>query len=126
MKANEHFYEVFSRGDVEAMDALWADAPHVTCLHPGMRLLAGRAAVMGSWESLLSRPPTLRLRCDHASVQLLGSVAVVTCYEGGGAEPAHLAATNVFVKDGEHWRMVHHHAGPLTHPVPRQDLASLN
>jgi hypothetical protein len=58
-----------------------------------------------------------RLRCDSPVVQLLGSVAVVLCYEGGGVDPAHLAATNVFVLEHGDWRMTHHHAGPLSHPM---------
>ena len=27
-------------------------------------------------------------------------------------------ATNLFVRDGKIWRMVHHHAGPIAGPIP--------
>lgn len=40
------------------------------------------------------------------------------CYEGIEAQPAHLAATNAFVLEDGAWRMVHHHAGPLSQPIP--------
>jgi hypothetical protein len=57
-------------------------------------------------------------------VSLVGDTAIVTCYEGGSDEPAHLAATNVFVLEDEAWRMVHHHAGPLARPVQRRRPSS--
>jgi len=56
--------------------------------------------------------------------QLLGDAALVTCYEGSNDDPAHLAATNVFVLEGERWRMVHHHAGPIASPVRRRQAPS--
>jgi hypothetical protein len=48
----------------------------------------------------------------------------VTCYEGNAHQPAHLAATNVFVLEDGQWRMVHHHAGPLARTITRQDAPS--
>jgi hypothetical protein len=100
------------------MSALWSKHSRVSCLHPGAPLLLGREAVLASWQAILKETPPFRLRCDSPVVQLLGSVAVVLCYEGGDIDPAHLAATNVFVLENGDWRMTHHHAGPLSHPTP--------
>jgi ketosteroid isomerase-like protein len=114
LAANERFYEAFSAGDLAAMKALWAEDVPVACLHPGQPLLLGRDAVMRAWAEILLQQPGFTLRGDDPRVQLLGDVAIVYCYEAGEDEAAHLAATNVFVRERASWRMVHHHAGPLS------------
>lgn len=124
--ANASFYQAFTAGDLAAMRALWAaDAP-LSCLHPGMPLLAGRGPVLESWAQILSRPPPSPMRCDQARVQLFEGTALVLCYEGSGERPSHLAATNVFVRERGHWRLVHHHAGPLSQPMERVPDRGLN
>jgi hypothetical protein len=99
------------------MSKLWAARTPVVCLHPGSTAIVGRDAVLESWKQILRG--STDMRCDDPSVQLLGEAAVVTCYEGNGSKPAHLAATNVFVLEEGEWRMVLHQAGPLTTPRPR-------
>jgi len=119
LQANAAFYEAFSEGDAAAMLRLWATRAPVVCFHPGSPVLIGREAVTESWRRMLRGRPTFRLRCDQAVVSLIGDTAIVTCYEGAGDQPAHLAATNVFVVEQGAWRMVHHHAGPLSTPLPK-------
>jgi ketosteroid isomerase-like protein len=115
--ANASFYQAFSDGDFAAMSALWAKRAAITCLHPGARGLFGRAPVLSSWEQILAgtRVP---MRCDRPVVRVVGTAALVTCYEANGDAPAHLAATNVFALEEGTWRMIHHQAGPLMSPVP--------
>jgi len=136
LQANAHFYRAFSRGDFVAMSQLWAQQAEVTCLHPGATLLRGHADVLSAWRQLISEPSPLEMRCEQPTVQIYETTAVVTCYEGNGDQPAHLAATNVFVLEAGEWRMVHHQAGPLAQllrasgpigagPGPRSD-SSLN
>jgi len=117
--ANAAFYRAFSQGDHAAMSELWARRAPVTCFHPLAPVLIGRRAVLASWLEILRESPPFELRCDHPVVHVFDGVAVVTCYEGNGDHPAHLAATNVFVLEAGHWRMVHHQAGPLSEPIPR-------
>lgn len=124
LEANAGFYAAFSAGDVVAMAKLWAEDVRITCLHPGSPLLVGRDAVLESWRVILREAPSSRLRCDHALVSLLGELAIVTGYEAAGEQPAHLAATNVFVNQQGAWRMVHHHAGPLSAPIRKPSAAS--
>ena len=118
LAANEAFYAAFSRRDAEAMDALWAREAQVACLHPGWEPLVGREAVVGSWRRILlggGAPPSIR--CEGATAHVEGDAAWVICAEvlPGGA----LAATNVFVREGGAWRIVHHHASPLPPPPPK-------
>jgi ketosteroid isomerase-like protein len=122
--ANAAFYRAFNGGDADAMCALWAERAPVACFHPGSPVLLGRASVLGSWREILRGRPPFELRCDRPAVQVLGDVAIVTCYEANGSRPAHLAATNVWVLEGGHWLMVHHQAGPLSGPLPKAPVPS--
>lgn len=117
--ANERFYRAFSQGDFLAMSALWAQRVPVACFHPTAPALIGRDAVLQSFRQILRGSPTFALRCEEAVVTVVNETAILTCYEGAGDEPAHLAATNVFVVEDGDWRMVHHHAGPLSQPIRR-------
>ena len=112
LRANRAFYDAFAGGDMEGMDALWAQRAPVACIHPGWPPLRGREDVMESWRSiLLDGPP--KIRCEQAQAQTLGDVGFVTCLEQ--LETGTLVATNVFVREDALWHMVHHQAGPLTH-----------
>lgn len=126
LQANEAFYRAFSRGDFEAMSELWAISAPIACLHPGAPLLSGRSAVLASWRQLLATAPSWRMVARDPKVHLFNDTAFVTCLEANGREPAHLVATNIFVLEAGRWRMVHHHAGPLTTPVPMQPISDLN
>ena len=121
LAANGRFYRAFSEGDLESMRALWAQHAPVACLHPGQPVLLGRDAVLRAWKDILQHQPGIELSSHEPSVQLFGDTAIVYCYEAASDQPAHLAASNVFVREGAVWRMVHHHAGPLAEPrAPRR------
>ncbi|MGO4725870.1 MULTISPECIES: nuclear transport factor 2 family protein [unclassified Inquilinus] len=116
LAANEAFYAALARGDAAAMTALWSHKRPVACIHPGWPVLAGREAVMRSWESILRTPP--RIVAEAARVLEYGDTAVVLCIERIGDN--RLAATNVFTREPEGWRMVHHQAGPTREATPQQ------
>ncbi len=127
LSANASFYRAFTDSDYAAMSELWADHAPVSCIHPGARTLIGRDAVLQSWKQILGGASRFELRCREPVVHVARDAAIVTCYEANDDEPAHLAATNVFVLEGGRWRMVHHQAGPLSSPVPKPPApASLN
>ena len=116
LATNEAFYRAFADGDIDAMEALWAEDVAVACIHPGWTPIAGRDAVMESWRVILGHPPPIRL--SEAEAFVLGETAFVIC-----AEVIHdvlLVATNIFVIENDDWRMVHHQAGP-TAAVPEPD-----
>jgi ketosteroid isomerase-like protein len=97
LEANQEFYRAFSRGDYAAMSELWAHQAPVACLHPGARLLSGRAAVLASFRELLAAAPAWKMVSRDATVHLFPPSAFVTCLEANGDQPAHLAATNIFL-----------------------------
>ena len=121
LAANATFYEAINRRDIAHMDDLWArDAP-LACIHPGWDALEGRDQVMQSWRSILGNPQSPRIEISEASPHVYGTTAFVVCVEtlDGNA----LVATNVFVREGAVWRLVHHHAGPIARrPAPRRPL----
>ncbi|HLK35151.1 MAG TPA: nuclear transport factor 2 family protein [Polyangiaceae bacterium] len=126
--ANARFYDAFTEGDFDEMADLWAEHAPVSCIHPLSPALSGRKAILETWKEILRSPPPVALRCERPTVHRLSTeVAIVTCYEGEGTHPAHLAATNVFAIEGGRWRMVHHHAGPLSRPIrPAPERPTLN
>ena len=108
LRANMEFYAAFGRGDMEAMEQVWSGADDITCIHPGWQALVGRDAVMESWKAILASPPGVR--CIGARAFVNGTTAYVICYESLG--DGVLVATNVFRRDDDDWRMIHHQAGP--------------
>jgi ketosteroid isomerase-like protein len=126
LASNEAFYDAFNSRDMDAMDRLWAKLAPVVCLHPGTTALHGRSQVIRSWQSILSSDGAPRVSVEGPRVVMLGldssgagapMAAMVLCYErvtdpdtGTGAV---LAATNVFVREGGEWRLVHHHSSAI-------------
>ena len=108
--ANEAFYLAFRARDLAGMDDVWAPRPDVTCLHPGWDALNGRDEVMESWRAILGNTEAPAVVCRGARARVIGDTGLVVCYEQLGQSV--LAATNIFVRDGAGWKMVHHHAGP--------------
>ena len=124
LAANLEFYRAFTNRDLAAMDALWARRAMVLCIHPGWTPLAGRDAVIASWRDILDHPEAPSVLCNDERAFLYGGVAVVLCEEElpGGR----LAATNIFLKEDGHWRMVHHQASPILTGSPEPPSQRLN
>jgi len=112
--ANEAFYVAFLSGDYDAMDGLWAREAQVSCIHPGWHHLMGRDVVMESWHSLIHNSELPDMKYSNAVASVYGEMAVVICYET--FPEAVLVATNIFVKEGGAWKIVHHQAGGSPEP----------
>lgn len=112
LAANEAFYDAFDTGDMRAMASLWAERHEVACVHPGAAPLFGRQAVLRSWGDILSGSNRPAIQCLEPRCIAFERSGLVVCFEilAGGR----LAATNAFVREQGIWRMVHHHAGPVS------------
>ena len=108
---NRAFYAAFRQRDLDSMDELWATRVKVACVHPGWQPIRGREQVMASWRAILGQSSVPQIRCEDASAHVLGDTAFVLCEEVLGE--GRLAATNVFVREEDDWRLVHHQAGPM-------------
>ena len=111
LAANLEFYRAFATRDLAAMAELWAKAAPVACLHPGWAALKDRDAILESWRGILSSPDAPRIACYDEEVFVYGEVALVLCEEE--LEGGTLAASNLFVREDEVWRLAHHHAGQI-------------
>lgn len=111
LAANAAFYQAFEEADLDAMDELWArDAP-VACVHPGWSPLSDRVDILRAWQAIFDDPVPPRVVCEDEHVYVMGETAFVVCTERmqGGA----LAATNIYVREDDRWKMVHHHVSPI-------------
>lgn len=107
----EAFYRAFADRDADAMRQVWSATAPLSCIHPGGPPLTDRDDVLESWQAILENPETPDIRGMSMTVMLHGSTAVVTCLEDVDGDL--LTATNVLVREGAVWKMVHHQAGPL-------------
>jgi len=108
--ANDTFYAAFASGDFAAMDDLWAQNHPVSCIHPGGPIMLGRTVVLDSWQAILEggqTPPIVHL---DATPMIAGDVGWITCLERVGDTV--VAATNIFARENDAWKMTHHQAGP--------------
>ena len=111
LTANDAFYNAFAAGDLDAMDSCWSKEEVVLCTHPGWRPLHGREEVMDSWQRILGNGPP-SLRWSDGRVSIVRGLAFVSCIEW--LMDGTLVATNVFVWEAGGWKLVHHHASPLS------------
>jgi hypothetical protein len=108
--ANEAFYLAFSSCDLAAMTDLWATGVPVSCIHPGWAPLLGRDDVLDSWKGIFSGQAPPPITCHGPCAHVYGDAATVLCYER--IPESYLIATNIFVREGGLWKIVHHQAGP--------------
>lgn len=110
--ANDAFYQAFVDRDPNVMEELWSDNAPVCCLHPGWGPLFDRQAIVTSWAAILTNPEAPEIKCRDAKALVYGEIASVVCFEElpGGT----LIATNIFHREGNRWKIVHHQAGPTS------------
>lgn len=112
--ANASFYDAFNAASAEAMRAVWVTDGPAYCLHPGWPLLAGAEAVQESWAGIFRSGHTPTVDCRGAQPEVLGELGIVFCYEVLGGNV--LVATNVFRREPDGWKLLHHQAGPCQRP----------
>ena len=115
--AEAQFYEAVRDGDLDRLMAVWADDDDVVCVHPGGARMVGPQAVRAAFEAIFANG-SIAVHPEHVKrIHAMGSavhsvlerIDVVTVE---GPRTGWIVATNVYVKTGEGWRMVAHHASP--------------
>ena len=127
--ANDALYAAFEQADVDAMAALWddVDVESVTCVHPGWPMLRGRGQVLRSWSALMAGTAYVQFLLTDVHVCVDGDTAVVTCTEnvvqavpGAQGDAGAVAATNVFRRRPDGWRLQVHHGSPVLGQVDEE------
>ncbi len=120
--AEAAFYEALEASDLEAMMEVWAEDEEIVCIHPGGPRLAGYDQVRESWTQIFG--PGQRLKVQLSSQVVLSGMmfAIHSVHENilvqGDARPrAPIAATNVYLRTGNGWRMILHHGSPAPQAI---------
>lgn len=127
-RANQAFYEAFEARSLDAMASVWEHSDRATCTHPGWPTLRGWGQVAASFGVIFERTPFIQFFLTEQSVEVVGDVAWVVVQEnvlqasethGGRVAESLLGdataeALNVFVRRGGSWKMVIHHASPVS------------
>ena len=122
--ANEAYYAAFLSGDFEKMETLWARSQTISCIHPGWHHLLGWKLVMESWASILSNSDLPTMEIKNATANIYGDFAIVICYEV--FHEASLVATNVFARETDGWKIMHHQAGGAPLPLTEEESYEQN
>ena len=119
--ANSGFYAALEACDLDAMADVWEHSDRISVTHPGWPMLRGWAKVAGSWDAIFRNTGYIQFVLTDEQVVVNGDTAWVTLDENilqsaGTSElsGARATATNVFVRDDEHWLMVVHHSSPVS------------
>ena len=122
-RANSAFYDAFQAMDNDAMAECWARREQDICIHPGWEVIWGWEAIQSSWDAIFENSGYMRFELSDLAIACLGDVARLTCLENiysvveEATTHAQVAATNLFVRTDEGWRMILHHGSPVAHTV---------
>ena len=111
------FYEAFERADLDAMMDVWAEDEEIVCVHPGGARLAGYEQVRGSWAEIFSNRQRLSVHLSN-QVTVNGMMLAIhslhenILVEGEPRARGVAVCTNVYLRTGDGWKMLMHHASP--------------
>ena len=123
--ANSAFYAALEARDLDAMADVWEHSDRISVTHPGWPMLRGWAKVAGSWDAIFRNTGYIQFVLTDELVTVVGDSAWVTLDENilqsaGQTEAADelsgskATSVNVFVRDEAEWKMVVHHASPVS------------
>ena len=117
------FYEALERADLEAMMGVWAEDEEIVCIHPGGVRLVGTAAVREAWRQIFAQARKMQVRCSgevRTEGLMLAVSWVMEQFSIAGETRTYppVAATNVYHKGSDGWRMLSHHSSPV--PVQQE------
>jgi ketosteroid isomerase-like protein len=126
LAANRAFYTALSLADFEAMQQVWLASPEAVCLHPGEPPLHGWDTIRASWQSIFAHQGPLHVWATDEQTRLYPLTAEVTCWENvemgqvQGLGLVRARASNIFRYVGGRWKMLEHHAYPISDTEPRR------
>ncbi|MFI4929950.1 MAG: YybH family protein [Burkholderiales bacterium] len=121
------FYEALRDADIDKLMAVWSDDDDIVCVHPGGPRAVGARAIRASFEAIFERggipvQPEQVHRTHSLEVAVHSVVETVAIRSAEGTQQAHVVATNVYLKTALGWRLVAHHASPVSAVEPREPV----
>lgn len=116
LAANQAFYDAHERRDLPAMREVWEHSDRTVCIHPGWPILRTWPIIEESWRRILEGPGRNQFILTDEAVAVDGDLAWVTLDEnlvGGGGATGTVAATNLFSRADDGWKLVVHHGSPV-------------
>ncbi|MCS5544341.1 MAG: nuclear transport factor 2 family protein [Gammaproteobacteria bacterium] len=120
LKTNQRFYDAFNKNDIELMIGVWLNDPISQCIHPGWDVLIGFKNIMTSWQKIFAAAQDLEIKLSHVDVTASENIAWVTCQENlfsivsSGVQLSKVHSTNLFKMMNGEWKMILHHASPVS------------
>jgi ketosteroid isomerase-like protein len=113
--ANQDFYDAFERRDLDAMRMVWEHGDRTVCIHPGWPILRTWPVIEESWRQIFAGPGRNQFILTNAAVAIDRGLAWVTVDENlvDGAASGTVAATNVYARGDDGWKLVVHHGSPV-------------
>jgi uncharacterized protein (TIGR02246 family) len=123
--AESAFYEALETADLEGMMEVWAEDEEIVCVHPGGPRLAGYDQVRASWAQMFGGGQKLKVHLNNQVVLSGMMLSIHSVHENilvpGETRPRPpVAATNVYLRTGNGWRLLLHHASPVPQAQQRQ------
>ena len=123
IEANQNFYNAFNKNDIELMIGIWLNDSASQCIHPGWDVLTGFENIMSSWQKIFASAQDLEIKLSHIKATTSENLAWVTCQENlfsivsSGVQLSKVHSTNLFKKVNDEWKMILHHASPVSGPL---------
>lgn len=117
-QASKNFYKALNqmlKGNAAPMSEVWSQTPAATTMHPIGGIERGWSKVKGPWAQVASISSGGKVALKSAKIVATKDMAVESGIEVGEAIMAGAPvtingrATNVYVRSGREWRIVHHH-----------------
>jgi ketosteroid isomerase-like protein len=120
IEMNQSFYDAFNKSDIELMIGIWLNDSTSQCIHPGWDVLTGFKNIMTSWQKIFEAAQDLEIKLSNIDVTTSENLAWVTCQENlfsivsSGVQLSKVHSTNLFKKKNGAWKMILHHASPVS------------
>lgn len=113
--ANAAFYAAHEERDLEAMRDVWGHGDDTVCVHPGWPILRGWEQIEESWRRIFDGPGRNQFILTNDAIEVHDGTAWVTLEENlvDRGDTQAIAATNVFVRATDGWKLVAHHGSPV-------------
>lgn len=135
--AEAAFYEAIRHSRLDQLMHIWSEDEEIVCVHPNGQRLSGHDAIRQSWRAILGNGRRLRVDLARAvrwtsMLMSVHSVIEQVVIEGGTTDEGDpavgeggtltLAATNVFIRGADGWKLLSHHSSAVSDETPQESM----